>query len=63
LVEKGGHQTAIITNNTILSAQVAAGRMFGCWSQENFFRYLIMDYDFDKMLQLGTETIDQKNRW
>ena len=54
-----GHQTAIITNNKIISAEVAAGRMFGRWSQENFFRYLIMDYDFDKMIQFGTETIDQ----
>lgn len=32
--------------------------MFGRWSQENFFRYLIQDYDFDKMIQFGIETID-----
>jgi len=57
-----GHQTAIITNNSIISAEVAAGRMFGRWSQENFFRYLIMDYDFDKMIQFGTETIDQNKQ-
>lgn len=54
-----GHQTAIITTNKIISTQVAAGRMFGRWSQENFFRYMIMDYDFDKMIQFGTETIDE----
>ena len=42
----GGHQTAIITTNRVISAEVAAGRMFGRWSQENFFRYMIMDYDF-----------------
>src|SRR6266545_6123814 len=33
--------------------------MFGRWSQENFFRYLIMDYDFDKMIEFGIETIDE----
>lgn len=33
--------------------------MFGRWVQENFFRYLIMDYDFDKMIEFGTIAIDQ----
>jgi hypothetical protein len=54
-----GHQTAIITNNTVISMETAAGRMFGRWSQENFFRYMIMDYDFDKMIEFGTEAIDE----
>jgi len=54
-----GHQTAVITTNTTISMQVAAGRMFGRWSQENFFRYMIMDYDFDKMIEFGTEAIDE----
>ena len=56
---ESGHQTAIITTNRIISIEVAAGRMFGRWSQENFFRYMIMDYDFDKMIEFGTETIDE----
>lgn len=54
-----GHQTAIITTNTVISTEAAAGRMFGRWSQENFFRYMIMDYDFDKMIEFGTEAIDE----
>lgn len=32
--------------------------MFARWSQENFFRYLIQDYDFDKMISFGIETVD-----
>ena len=55
-----GHQTSIITNNQFISAAVAAGRMFGRWSQENFFRYMIMDYDFDKMIEYGIEPLDEK---
>ena len=55
-----GHQTAIVTNNRIISKEIAAGRMFGRWSQENFFRYMIIDYDFDKMIEFGTEIIDEK---
>jgi len=53
-----GHQTAIITTHPALEIQSIAGRMFARWSQENFFRYLIQDYDFDKIVSFGTETVD-----
>ncbi len=55
-----GHQTSIITNNMLICTAVVAARMFGRWVQENFFRYLIMDYDFDKMLEYGVEAIDEE---
>ena len=55
-----GHQTSIITNNGVIDMKVAAGRMFGRWSQENFFRYMIADYDFDKMIEYGVQSIDEK---
>jgi hypothetical protein len=55
---KDGHQTSIVTTHPTLETNLVAGRMFGRWCQENFFRYLIMDYDFDKMISFGTETID-----
>jgi hypothetical protein len=54
-----GHQASIITNNRLICTATVAGRMFGRWVQENFFRYLIMDYDFDKMLEFGVEAIDE----
>jgi hypothetical protein len=57
-LSQNGHQTAIITNNPIIKTKEVAGRMFARWSQENFFRYLIQDYDFDKMISYGVETID-----
>jgi len=53
-----GHQTAIITTHPEIETTKVAGRMFARWSQENFFRYLIQDYDFDKMVSFGVETID-----
>jgi hypothetical protein len=55
-----GHQTAIITTHPHLETRQVAGRMFARWSQENFFRYLIQDYDFDKMFSFGVETIDME---
>lgn len=54
-----GHQTAIITTHPGISIQEIASKMFSRWSQENFFRYMIADYDFDKMVQFGVETIDE----
>ena len=59
-LNEGGHQTSIITNHPGLSMEMAAGRMFARWSQENFFRYMITDYDFDKMVEYGTEKIDEQ---
>lgn len=53
-----GHQTAIVTTHPSIETTKVAGRMFARWSQENFFRYLIQDYDFDKMVSFGVETID-----
>jgi hypothetical protein len=55
---ESGHQTAIITTHPSMELSQIAGRMFARWSQENFFRYLIQDYDFDKMISYGIETID-----
>lgn len=55
---ESGHQTSIVTTHPTLETNLIAGRMFGRWSQENFFRYLIQDYDFDKMITFGTESID-----
>ena len=53
-----GHQTSIVTTHPTLEPNFIAGRMFGRWSQENFFRYLIEDYDFDKMVAFGIEPVD-----
>jgi len=33
--------------------------MFGRWIQENFFRYLIADYDFDKLIQYEVQPINE----
>jgi len=53
-----GHQTSIVTTHPTLELPLIAGRMFSRWSQENFFRYLIEDYDFDKIISFGIEPVD-----
>ena len=54
-----GHQTAIITTHPDITSSQVAENMFSRWSQENFFKYLIADYDFDKMIQYGTQSINE----
>lgn len=61
-LSEGGHQTAIITTNADITITQTAAKMFCRWSQENFFKYLIADYDFDKMVQYGTESIDENKK-
>lgn len=56
------HQTSIITTHPSLEMAQIAIRMFARWCQENFFRYLILDYDFDKMIFYGVETIDPERK-
>lgn len=56
---KNGHQTSVITNNELITTAQIAGYMFSRWSEENFFRYMKLDYDFDKMVQFGTEPVDE----
>ena len=53
-----GHQTSVITTNKKLSLLMVALFMFARWTQENFFKYMRQDYDFDRMLQYSVEQID-----
>ena len=55
---ESGHQTAIITTHPTLDTVVVAGKIFGRWIQENFFKYMIANYFFDKFLTYGIEAID-----
>lgn len=52
-----GHQTSIITTHPLLSLSQIAAQMFSRWSQENFFQYMIYNFDFDKMIQYGTQPL------
>jgi len=56
----GGHQTSIITTHPTLSTKDIAIKMFSRWTQENFFKYMIANYDFDKMIEYGVEDCEYK---
>jgi len=57
-VSENGHQTSIITTMRKATRDYLAGKMFSRWSQENFFRYMVQDYDMDKLVQYGVEEVD-----
>lgn len=61
-LSNNGHQASIITNHPTIEKAEIAGKMFGRWAQENFFKYMIADYDFDKMVAFGVEEIDQNRK-
>jgi hypothetical protein len=58
-LSEDGHQTAIITTHPSLPLQTVAVKMFSRWTQENFFGYMIENFDFDRMVEYGTEPVDQ----
>lgn len=53
-----GHQTSVLTTNRQITTAQVGGRMFSRWSQENFFRYMVQDYDLDRMVEYGIEKED-----
>jgi hypothetical protein len=53
------HQTSVVTTNKKLSTEMVALHMFSRWSQENFFRYMRQDYDFDRMIQYTVDQVDE----
>lgn len=52
----GGHQTPIVTSRWDLTAVVLAYRMFERWRQENFFKYMIEEYEIDALVDYAGES-------
>jgi hypothetical protein len=57
-LSENGHQTSIITTLRQATSGTLAGKMFSRWSQENFFRYMVQDYDMDRLVQYGVEEVN-----
>lgn len=54
----GGHQTPIVTSRWDLAAVVLAYRMFERWRQENFFKYMLEEYEIDALVDYKAESED-----
>ena len=55
-LRSGGHQTPIVTSRRDLTAVVLAYRMFERWRQENFFKYLLEEYEIDALADYKAES-------
>ena len=53
-----GHQTPIVTSRWDLAAVVLAYRMFERWRQENFFKYMLEEYEIDALADYKAESED-----
>jgi hypothetical protein len=53
-----GHQTSVMTTRQDLDAEEIARRMFFRWNQENFFRYMRLEYNLDHLVTYDVEKAD-----
>lgn len=53
-----GHQTSLLTTMKQGNIEFIAGKMFSRWSQENFFQYMMQNYDIDKLAEYGIEEVN-----
>ncbi len=53
-----GHQTSVMTTNQNIEEIFVAIRMFSRWTQENFFRYMGIEFDFDHLCTYDVEPAD-----
>ena len=58
-LSENGHQTSIITTNNVITTSMIASNMFSRWNQENFFRYMLQDFNFDSVIEYGFEPEDE----
>lgn len=57
-LSESGHQTSILTTHPDLPLKDIAEKMFSRWSQENFFKYMNENFNFDRMLEYGIEAVE-----
>lgn len=58
-LNKDTHQTSVLTTNKKLAILSVALYMFARWTQENFFRYMRLDYRLDSIVQNTVDQIDK----
>jgi hypothetical protein len=53
--KQGTHQTAVVCTDYISPMVAIAVAMFARWCQENFFRYMLIEFGLDLLAEHGTE--------
>lgn len=55
-----GHQTSILTTHPSLKMELIAEKIFSRWTQENFFKYMSENFNFDRVLEYGFEEVSDQ---
>lgn len=55
-----GRQTVIVTSRADLEAMVVAGRLFGRWRQENYFKYMAEEFALDALVEYGVQEVSEE---
>jgi len=56
---RDGGQTAILTSRRDLAPEVVASILFDRWSQENYFKYMLAEYNLDHLCVYGSKSLSQ----
>lgn len=59
---KSGHQTSIITTNYSMEIVTIGIYMFARWSQENFFKYMMENFEIDTLISYTKEIVDETKK-
>jgi hypothetical protein len=59
---KSGHQTSILCTDYLSGTAVLAGAMFARWCQENYFKYMRQEFNLDRIIQYGVESIPETTK-
>ncbi len=57
-----GHQTSVLATNYIADLKLIATAMFARWCQESFFKYMMSQYNIDRLLTYELEGIPGTTR-
>ena len=56
---KSGHQTSVLSTDFVSSTPAVALQMFVRWSQENFFKYMLENYELDALAGYSLADVDE----
>jgi hypothetical protein len=56
---QSGHQTTIISSVYSHDKEFIGMHMFSRWSQENFFRYMMLEFAIDKLIDYNLDSVDE----
>ena len=57
-----GHQTSVLSTDYISDMAIIGGHMFSRWSQENFFNYMVENYNIDGLIDYETASVDETKK-